>query len=435
MSRSDFDEVGDVFVLESLLYFAHYVLLLPFGLLLSFSFAGIQLFQRRNYMVLGGLVLFCGLLQLVVYLSFDELLVWKLYPVMIHVPTVLVLCLHYRKGIVTALSAVFSAYLCCQPSKWMGLLAASLTKSVVAEYVTRMIALMLVAIVVLVYLAPTFSKLFHKDPKSALIFGSVPIIYYLYDYSMGVYTDFWTSNNRVAIEFLPFFLCVVFFLFCVVYYEQYEQKADAEQKEQLIRVAVEQQSRDLEAVKRSERELRLLRHDMRMILSNLSVCIESGDTKTAQEIISHYSDYVTGTKVEHYCKNAVVNCVLSAFAAKCKEEKVDFTYVIGVEDLPVDDIVFSTILSNALDNALNAQKELPEERRYVKLMLKFLKGKLLLSVKNPTGTVPAFADGLPLSPKAGHGYGTKSIRYMTERLGGHCQFDVQDHIFSLRVVL
>ena len=230
-------------------------------------------------------------------------------------------------------------------------------------------------------------------------------------------------------------LCIAFFLFCVVYYEQYERKADAEQKENLVRVAVEQQSRELEAVKRSEQELRLLRHDMRMILGNLSVCIESGDTQTAREIISHYSDYVTGTKVEHYCKNTIVNCVLSAFAGKCKEEKVAFTYTVGVEDLPVDDIVFSTILSNALDNALNAQRELPEEQRYVKLMLKRVKGKLLLSVKNPTRTVPTFIDGLPLSPKAGHGYGTKSIRYMTERLGGHCQFAVQEGVFSLRVVL
>ena len=317
----------------------------------------------------------------------------------------------------------------------MGILTASLTKSAVAGHVVSILVLLPVAALIFWYVAPTLAKLFHKDIKSALIFGAVPLAYYLYDYSMGIYTDFWTNNNRVVIEFLPFLLCVAFFLFCIVYYEQYEQKADTEQKEQLIRIAVEQQSRELEAVKRSEQELRLLRHDMRMILSNLSVCIESGDTKTAQEIISHYSDYVTGTKVEQYCKNTIVNCVLSAFADRCKEEKVVFNYVIGVWDLPVDDIIFSTILSNALDNALNAQRELPADQRSVSLMLKTVKGKLLLSVKNPTYTIPAFVDGLPLSPKAGHGYGTKSIRYMTQRLGGHCQFDVKDHVFSLRVIL
>ena len=420
---------------ESILYFTYYILLLPFGVILSVSFAGIALLEKRNLKVLGGLILLCGCLQLLAYLIFDEELVWKIYPLIIHVPTVLLMCLRYGKNAVTALCSVSAAYLCCQPTKWIGILISSVTKSAVAGYAVQILFLIFVGGIVFFILAPTLSKLFHKDIKSALIFGSVPLVYYLYDYSMGIYTDFWINNNRVAIEFLPFLLCIAFFLFCVVYYEQYERKADTEQKENLVRVAVEQQSRELEAVKRSEQELRLLRHDMRMILGNLSVCIESGDTQTAREIISHYSDYVTGTKVEHYCKNTIVNCVLSAFAGKCKEEKVAFTYTVGVEELPVDDIVFSTILSNALDNALNAQRELPEEQRYVKLMLKLVKGKLLLSVKNPTRTVPTFIDGLPLSPKAGHGYGTKSIRYMTERLGGHCQFAVQEGVFSLRVVL
>ena len=87
--------------------------------------------------------------------------------------------------------------------------------------------------------------------------------------------------------------------------------------------------------------------------------------------------------------------------------------------------MFSAILSNALDHALDAQKELPQERRSVRLMLKTSGGKLLLSVENPIAAAPCFADGLPVSKKKGHGYGTQSIRYMTERLGGKWQFSVK----------
>ena len=61
--------------------------------------------------------------------------------------------------------------------------------------------------------------------------------------------------------------------------------------------------------------------------------------------------------------------------------------------------------------------------------------KLLLSVKNPTKEVPVFSDGLPLSRKPGHGYGAQSIRYLSERLGGSCQFSYHDGTFILRVVL
>ena len=89
--------MGDVFVLESILYFTYYILLLPFGVLLSFSFVGIAPFKKNNYPVLIGLILGCGLLQLLAYILFDELTVWKIYPLIIHMPGVVLLCTLYRK--------------------------------------------------------------------------------------------------------------------------------------------------------------------------------------------------------------------------------------------------------------------------------------------------------------------------------------------------
>ena len=86
---------------------------------------------------------------------------------------------------------------------------------------------------------------------------------------------------------------------------------------------------------------------------------------------------------------------------------------------------------------MNAQEELPEEARQITLMLKESDGKLLLSVRNSFHEEPEFLDGLPVTKQKenGHGYGTQSIRYMTERIGGKCQFIVENGQFVLRVVL
>lgn len=110
-----------------------------------------------------------------------------------------------------------------------------------------------------------------------------------------------------------------------------------------------------------------------------------------------------------------------------------FEHEVKIDHLAVDVNMFSAILSNALDNALDAQKELPQESRSVRLMLKTSGGKLLLSVENPIAAAPRFADGLPVSKKEGHGYGTQSIRYMTERLGGKWQFSVKESTFIQRL--
>jgi hypothetical protein len=44
-------------------------------------------------------------------------------------------------------------------------------------------------------------------------------------------------------------------------------------------------------------------------------------------------------------------------------------------------------------------------------------------------------DGLPQAREEGHGLGTHSIKYITEKLNGHCQFLAQDGQFILRVVV
>ena len=54
---------------------------------------------------------------------------------------------------------------------------------------------------------------------------------------------------------------------------------------------------------------------------------------------------------------------------------------------------------------------------------------------NPFLEKPIFSDGIPITTKKGHGYGTQSIRYMTERLGGNCMFSIEDQQFILRVIL
>lgn len=419
---------------EYILFFIHGTFLLLFGFYLSAAFTGIK-FTKQSFFHFLGLGVFCGVLQIAVLIVAGEAALWKLYPAITHIPLVLFLSIVYRKRIPTTLAAISTTYLCCQPSKWFGILVFSITKNINAEYIVRDCILAIVAFVVLKFLASCLSEIFNKETRNVYIFGIVPMVYYVFDYTTVIYTNLWTTNNRIVAEFLPFFLCIVFVVFCFVYYREYEQKTDAKRKEQIIQISIDQQTKELETVKRNEQELRILRHDLRLFLNSLAVCIENNQTNNALEMISSFTSHIEGTKIERFCKNDVLNYVLSDFAEKCKMNQVHFTYTIHFNNITKDEILFSSILSNALDNALNAQLELSTDIRYIELMLKSSQGKLLLSVKNPIQKSPSFADGLPITNQKGHGYGTQSIRYMTERLGGNCQFTVQDNVFITRVII
>lgn len=421
-------------MIETVWTLLHGAVILCFGIALTAAFAGIQN-TRKNTLILLGLYLLCGGLQLATSSAFSQKYVWKLYPVITHLPLILLLCFYYRKTLVTALAAAFTAYLCCQPSKWLGVLVFHFTADPVWEYAARTASLIPVGYVGLFHVSSCLSDIFNKDRRSVIIFGIVPTVYYLFDYITVVYSDLWNSSHPVVLEFLPLFLACTYMIFCFVYYREYEQKADALRNEQILRISAQQQAKEIMAVKRSEQEIRLLRHDMRLLLSSLAVSIDSGDTAKARELIEAYTDSINRTRVERFCANDALNYVLSDYAGRCSAESIPFTCVIELEELKVDEILFCSILSNALDNALNAQKLLPPEKRSIRVMIKTSNEKLLLSVKNPVAGKVVFADGLPVSGRRGHGYGTQSIRYMTQRLGGNCQFSVQDDIFILRVVL
>ena len=408
--------------------------LLVFGVFLSAAFCGIA-FSRKNILRCLLLCLFCGALQIGLYLFFPTDFLWKIYPVITHLPLLVFLMVLYRKNLACSAAAICTAYLCCQPSKWFGLLVFHISGSENAEYFTRIAVLLFVAVFVFYFLADTVAEIFSKDSRSVCIFGLTPFVYYLYDYSTVVYKSFFADIGYIIAEFLPFFLVIVYMLFCVVYFREYEKKSDAQRKEHIIMLTVDEMKKELEAVNRSQHQLRLMRHDMRLLLNSLSMAVENGDKETTHRLISGYIDQLDTTVVKKYCSNTTLNYIFSSFADRCEKADIPFDCRIGTDSIKCDEVMLSTLISNALDNAINAQLPLPAHRRSVSIMLKERSGKLLISVKNPFAAPPVFVDGVPVSDRENHGYGTRSIIYLSERMGGNCQFKVENNLFVLRVII
>ena len=84
--------------------------LLAFGIILTAAFSGIRL-NKRSVLIFSGLYVFSGILQLVSALVLTQDAVWKLYPVITHLPLILLLCLVYRKPAVAAMAGALWAFL------------------------------------------------------------------------------------------------------------------------------------------------------------------------------------------------------------------------------------------------------------------------------------------------------------------------------------
>lgn len=420
---------------NSVLIISHHAVTLLFGVFLSAAFLGIRM-SRKNIAILLGFTAAVGVVNALIFVRFGDMFATQIYPLIVHLPLILFLTFVYKYTPLRSTLSVVTAYLCCQISKWVGLAVLSITDLEWVYYSVRIVTTIVVFAVLIRYVSNATAQLVQKPPKALLIFGILPFTYYFFDYTTGVYTELIYSGKKVVSEFLGFSLCIAYLLFLLVYFKQYEEKREAEQRNRILEMQQVQSQKEIEAQKRSAYAVSLLRHDMRHFCATISAYIDSGECDKAKEYISEIISYVDRTAMHKFCENEIVNMILSSYENVMEENQIDFQPSIYIpKHLPVSDVDLTSILSNALENAIHAVLALETEKRHITLHLRMDDGKLLISLKNTFAQKPLFTDGIPNSSKEGHGFGTQSIRYITEKLNGNYQFSVKDDWFVLRVIL
>lgn len=210
----------------------------------------------------------------------------------------------------------------------------------------------------------------------------------------------------------------------------------------MLETELAQASREVEAQRRSAREIRVLRHDMRHYLQGISLLVGQGDEQGAQERIAEVIGFIDQTVVRHWSANDVVNMALSTWSERAEAAGVRFEAEATVpRELPVPEADVFAIMSNAFENAVRAASEAGEGSGVVEVSLRESGGRLLLSVGNTFGEAPELVDGMPVSTRrvddagAEHGLGVQSMRRAAERLGGNLLCSVEGSYFWLRAVL
>lgn len=104
--------------------------------------------------------------------------------------------------------------------------------------------------------------------------------------------------------------------------------------------------------------------------------------------------------------------------------------------MTVSDVDLTSILSNALENAIHAASSVQDpKKRIIRLSMIESGDKLLISLKNTCSTPPRFEGGMPVTTEPGHGLGTQSIDYAVRKLNGNCHFSMEGEYFVLQIVL
>ena len=421
--------------IASLLDVFDYALVLIYGLALDVFISGGCDTPRQKRLIAYLCPCFL-VVQLLGWLTLGELAVKQIYPLIVHLPLVLILVLALKKPWGIAIVSTATAYLCCQPPRWGRIAVEALTGSTLA------------AQLVYILLVPLLYWMFHRffvgaaysamtaSRSALLLFGSLPVTYYIFDYATTIYSDALYSGIQALNEFLPTALVTFYVLFLPAFHAQTQKRAAAEMQRSMLESELEQSQLEMDSLRQLEAQTAIYQHDMRHHLNMLDGLLSSGKPEQAEEYIQKVQADIESITPRRFCENELVNLLCSSFTDKAQKAKTQLSVEATLPNrLAISDTELCSLLSNALENALRAVSELPEGQRHVILYCGVRQNKLLIEVRNPYAGEVVMQDGIPVSGREDHGYGCRSIQTIAQRNGGLCVFTAQNGEFCMQVML
>lgn len=326
---------------------------------------------------------------------------------------------------------MFVSFLCCQPPRWIGTVAGTAFDSVSLDHAGFIAAAILMYYFLQKYAVKSVRHLMERSVKSCLLFGAMPAFYYVFDYSATVYTDFMYSGTRAAVQFMPFVTSAFYFVFVLLYYDETQKHASIQRERDMLDMQFRQAQTELASLRQLQQTAATYRHDMRHHIVLLQGLASKGHIEEIKEYLRIAQSDMDAITPLRFCGNETVNLILSAFAGKAKQSGILLTIEAKLPDsLPLSDTELCSLLSNALENAIDACEYIADSnKRYVKLRVYTKNNKLCIDIRNTYQTEPKFHQGLPVSKEPGHGFGTKSMAHIIEKHGGVFQFSLQDGWF------
>lgn len=357
-----------------------------------------------------------------------------LYPIIVHIPIIFIFCKISKHSIIKVFFVLLTAVFLVFPGLFI-------RKLLVQSYNLQfaLIALIYIAVcfitTVLVWRFMRVDFNFAMDNfsnRDTVPLCAVPVGYAIIDYVFGYYN---LRANVGLIQLVLFLSALGVYSLLLGTFKRTKEINDLHIEHAVMEEQLLSATKHLYDLRLSQEQAAIYRHDMRHHLALLNGYISDNEPSKASAYISQVAADIDAITPEKYCENSTVNLLLAFFVSKARKNKINLTvYADAPEVLPIAETALCALISNGLENALNACAQVKEpENRNVKFKccMHDRQPSLLILIENNFEISAAM-----LTQKtAEHGFGTKSIKAITKRLNGMCSFSNDDKIFTLKIIL
>lgn len=251
-------------------------------------------------------------------------------------------------------------------------------------------------------------------------------------------TDIDGINETTLIFTLSLFMVINITTFAlydsVSYY--YEQKME----NVILKNELNYYNNQFALIKKSIEDTKRFRHDINNhLLAVLSYLKEDNQTPAIHYINDLIKDVRNVSRRYSDTGNVVVDSILNYKLSLLNDENIDLDIEALVPyDLAIDDGYFVVILTNLIDNALEAIERCPDSiERKLKIHILYEKGTIRLTVQNTYDGELVTDEGRLVTGKKtdNHGWGLSNVKNAVEKYNGILKVDYTDSTFTVKVLV
>ena len=306
----------------------------------------------------------------------------------------------------------------------------------IVMFITRLIIYPVSLLLMIIYVRKPYLRAMSTIKSGWNMFGCISMFYTLLLLIFFNYPS--TLSKRpgdipsILLIFILMLLTNLYYIQTLLRQEDYYHEKDINQ---MLELQMEMMKQRIDQTAEEKKSISIIRHDLRHILTTLNGMISGHDTDAAKAYIENSIGVIDTDSSEKWCPHPVLNAMFSSYFGSAKKQNIKIEAKLDFSDITdTDAAALSLVFANAIENAIQAVKELPEKQRFIHAKA-LSYPKLMFSVSNPyEGDILLDENGIPVSKKSGHGIGIRSILAWCEKNNATCDFKIQDNYFTLRIV-
>lgn len=213
------------------------------------------------------------------------------------------------------------------------------------------------------------------------------------------------------------------------------QQNHYEMENALLYMQITQQEKRIREEEKNYREVQLLRHDLKRYLVTYRQLLQEGK----YEVIEADIDKILGKRLNTnhcvYTENTILNAVICEKMEQCSIKNIKIEVQVNA-DKDMDSIEYGVVLSNLLDNAIEAEEQEKEENRYICLNIGVEQNMIHLVVSNYISESVLQNNALLETSKKNkqlHGIGLSGIKEFVNNKEGEIEIFEENHMFVVHI--